>query len=139
MRDFDDILNCLRRKRAFFDPNCTIIFNCQMGQGRTTTGMVIRYLIAENLNIMPNLTDAEKPPQPQRISLHDSPPNWELPSSTSTPTTTQSGMFGNGSQLEAMQRFDRGEYSIVMSHLIRVLSNDSCGGVEVKRLVDKGR
>ena len=39
--NLDDILNVLRQQ----GPDTACIFNCQMGKGRTTTGMIIACLI----------------------------------------------------------------------------------------------
>ena len=40
-QNFDDILGVLRQQA----PDTACVFNCQMGKGRTTTGMVLACLI----------------------------------------------------------------------------------------------
>ena len=40
-QNFDDILGVLRQQ----GPETACVFNCQMGKGRTTTGMVIACLV----------------------------------------------------------------------------------------------
>ena len=39
--NFDDILNVLRQQ----GPETACVFNCQMGKGRTTTGMILACLV----------------------------------------------------------------------------------------------
>ena len=39
--NLDDILNVLRQQ----GPDTACVFNCQMGKGRTTTGMILACLI----------------------------------------------------------------------------------------------
>ena len=39
--DFDDILNVMREQ----GPDTACVFNCQMGKGRTTTGMILACII----------------------------------------------------------------------------------------------
>jgi len=43
--DFDDALNAMRQT----DPDSACIFNCQMGKGRTTTGMILACLLKDIL------------------------------------------------------------------------------------------
>jgi len=43
--DFDDALNAMRQT----DPDSACIFNCQMGKGRTTTGMILACLLKDML------------------------------------------------------------------------------------------
>merc|ERR1711931_71440 len=51
-RDFDDILDVLRNQTK--DTAC--VFNCQMGKGRTTTGMILACLLKDILHGDPNKT-----------------------------------------------------------------------------------
>ncbi|KAK9086163.1 hypothetical protein Syun_028557 [Stephania yunnanensis] len=104
-QDFDILLNRISQA----DINTEIVFNCQMGRGRTTTGMVIATLIYLN-----------------RIG------------SSGIPRTNSIGkVFDTGSDLtdsfpNSEEAIRRGEYAVIRS-LIRVLE----GGVEGKRQVDK--
>ncbi len=41
--DFDAMLDCLRGVPA----DCACVFNCQMGKGRTTTGMIVACLVRD--------------------------------------------------------------------------------------------
>mmetsp|Transcript_96140 Transcript_96140/g.170621 ORF Transcript_96140/g.170621 Transcript_96140/m.170621 type:complete len:775 (-) Transcript_96140:237-2561(-) len=43
LKDFDQILQCLLTA----DPSTAVVFNCQMGRGRTTTGMVLGVMLQE--------------------------------------------------------------------------------------------
>ncbi|CAN8267845.1 unnamed protein product [Cochlearia groenlandica] len=103
--DFDTLI----RKISQADINTEIIFNCQMGRGRTTTGMVIATLVYFKR------TGASGFPRNNsfgRIYKAGENVTFNLPNSE-----------------EAIRR---GEYAVVRS-LIRVLE----GGVEGKRQVDK--
>ncbi|XP_058077438.1 uncharacterized protein LOC131225856 isoform X2 [Magnolia sinica] len=104
-RDFDLLVHRISQA----DINTEIIFNCQMGRGRTTTGMVIATLVYLN-----------------RIG------------SSGIPRTNSIGkVFDTGSDVtdnipNSEEAIRRGEYGVIRS-LIRVLE----GGVEGKRQVDK--
>ncbi|KAF8008217.1 hypothetical protein BT93_K2020 [Corymbia citriodora subsp. variegata] len=104
-QDIDDLVD----KISHVDVNTEIIFNCQMGRGRTTTGMVIATLIYLN-----RIGDSGIPRTNSIGRVLDSVSNVtvDLPNSE-----------------EATRR---GEYAVIRS-LIRVLE----GGVEGKRQVDK--
>ncbi|XP_038683541.1 paladin isoform X2 [Tripterygium wilfordii] len=103
--DFDLLVG----KISQADLNTEIIFNCQMGRGRTTTGMVIATLVYLN-----------------RIGA------------SGIPRTNSVGrIFDTGSNVtenlpNSEEAIRRGEYAVIRS-LIRVLE----GGVEGKRQVDK--
>ena len=43
--DLDAILDVLRQQ----GPNTACVFNCQMGKGRTTTGMILACLVKGNM------------------------------------------------------------------------------------------
>lgn len=43
MKDFDEILRCL----SSADASTAVVFNCQMGRGRTTTGMVLAVMLQD--------------------------------------------------------------------------------------------
>ncbi|XP_042502198.1 paladin isoform X1 [Macadamia integrifolia] len=104
-QDFDILVHRILQT----DINTEIVFNCQMGRGRTTTGMVIATLVYLNR------TGASGIPRTTSIGkVFDAGPNVtdNLPNSE-----------------EAIRR---GEYAVIRS-LIRVLE----GGVEGKRQVDK--
>lgn len=103
--DFDDLVHRISR----VDIDTEIIFNCQMGRGRTTTGMVIATLVYLN-----------------RIGA------------SGIPRTNSIGkVFGSGNDVtdnipNSEEAVRRGEYAVIRS-LIRVLE----GGVEGKKQVDK--
>ncbi|KAL2935177.1 Paladin [Bienertia sinuspersici] len=103
--DFDVLVN----KISLVDLNSEIIFNCQMGRGRTTTGMVIATLIYLN-----------------RIGA-----SAGIPRSNSIGRVTDLNC-GAENVLSSEEALRRGEYTVIRS-LIRVLE----GGVEGKKQVDK--
>ncbi|XP_078444624.1 metal ion-binding protein isoform X2 [Wolffia australiana] len=106
-QDFDILV----QRIAQADLNTEIIFNCQMGRGRTTTGMVIATLVYLN-----------------RIGA------------SGIPRTSSIGKIFSGGAAAAAgdnipdseEAIRRGEYAVIRS-LIRVLE----GGVEGKKQVDK--
>ncbi|KAI4301625.1 hypothetical protein L6164_034885 [Bauhinia variegata] len=104
-QDFDILVH----KISQADVNTEIIFNCQMGRGRTTTGMVIATLVYLN-----------------RIGASG------FPRSNSIGRVTQSTTNVADHLPNSEEAIRRGEYAIIRS-LIRVLE----GGVEGKRQVDK--
>ncbi|KAG4396590.1 hypothetical protein GLYMA_19G223200v4 [Glycine max] len=103
--DFDILVN----KISQADVNTEIIFNCQMGRGRTTTGMVIATLVYLN-----------------RIGASG------FPRSNSIGRIFQSMTNVADHLPNSEEAIRRGEYAVIRS-LIRVLE----GGVEGKRQVDK--
>nr|KYP71704.1 Paladin [Cajanus cajan] len=103
--DFDILV----RKISQADINTEIIFNCQMGRGRTTTGMVIATLVYLN-----------------RIGASG------FPRSNSIGRISQSMANVADHLPNSEEAIRRGEYAVIRS-LIRVLE----GGVEGKRQVDK--
>ncbi|XP_075094031.1 uncharacterized protein LOC107778927 [Nicotiana tabacum] len=103
--DFDILV--LRVSQA--DVNTQIIFNCQMGRGRTTTGMVISTLVYLN-----------------RIGASG------IPRSNSIGRVSDCVSNLNDTLPNSEEAIRRGEYAVIRS-LIRVLE----GGVEGKRQVDK--
>ncbi|KAK4766546.1 hypothetical protein SAY87_008188 [Trapa incisa] len=104
-QDFDILVD----KVSQADISTDIIFNCQMGRGRTTTGMVIATLVYLN-----------------RIGASGIPRINSI-GKVSDPTSTSPDYLPNSE--EAIRR---GEYAVIRS-LIRVLE----GGLEGKRQVDK--
>ena len=60
--DLDAILDVLRQK----GPNTACVFNCQMGKGRTTTGMILACLVKGNtfdssiLNMLAKIYDYDR-------------------------------------------------------------------------------
>ncbi|XP_052174922.1 uncharacterized protein LOC127789885 isoform X2 [Diospyros lotus] len=104
-QDFDILVN----KISQADINAEVVFNCQMGRGRTTTGMVIATLVYLN-----------------RIGA------------SGIPRTNSIGRISNSISSitdnlpNSEEAIRRGEYSVIRS-LTRVLE----GGVEGKRQVDK--
>ncbi|CAJ2628923.1 unnamed protein product [Trifolium pratense] len=104
-QDFDILVH----KISQADVNTEIIFNCQMGRGRTTTGMVIATLIYLN-----------------RIGASGIPRNNSVGTISQCLTNVPDHMPNSE---EAIRR---GEYTVIRS-LIRVLE----GGVEGKKQVDK--
>lgn len=103
-RDFDLLVQRLSQ----VETNTAIIFNCQMGRGRTTTGMVVATLV-----------------HLKRIGL-----------SGMTRSSSLGQVLEAGALLQDVpdseEAIRRGEYTVIRS-LIRVLE----GGVEGKRQVDK--
>lgn len=104
-QDFDILVN----KISQADINTEIIFNCQMGRGRTTTGMVIATLVYLN-----------------RIGASG------IPRTNSIGKVSNSGSSVTDIFPNSEEAIRRGEYAVIRS-LIRVLE----GGVEGKRQVDK--
>ncbi|KAF0922499.1 hypothetical protein E2562_037404 [Oryza meyeriana var. granulata] len=103
--DFDNLV----RRISQVDIETEIIFNCQMGRGRTTTGMVIATLIYLN-----------------RIGASG------IPRTSSIGKVFHSGNDVDDYMPSSEEAILRGEYSVIRS-LVRVLE----GGVEGKRQVDK--
>ncbi|KAJ0471466.1 putative protein-tyrosine phosphatase [Helianthus annuus] len=104
-QDFDTLVDRISRA----DLKTEIIFNCQMGRGRTTTGMVIATLIYFN-----------------RIGASG------IPRTNSIGKVSVYGSNASDNMLNTEEALLRGEYTVIRS-LIRVLE----GGVEGKRQVDK--
>ncbi|GLT68208.1 hypothetical protein SLA2020_404600 [Shorea laevis] len=103
--DFDILVH----KISQADINTEIIFNCQMGRGRTTTGMVIATLVYLN-----------------RIGASG------IPRTDSIGKVSEFGANDTDHLPNSEEAIRRGEYVVIRS-LIRVLE----GGVEGKRQVDK--
>lgn len=103
--DFDILVHKISQANI----NTEIIFNCQMGRGRTTTGMVIATLVYLN-----------------RIGASG------MPRSDSIGKVFDSGTNVSDHLPNSEEAIRRGEYAAIRS-LIRVLE----GGVEGKRQVDK--
>ncbi|KAM3683231.1 hypothetical protein ACB098_12G130800 [Castanea mollissima] len=103
--DFDILVHKISQANL----NTEIIFNCQMGRGRTTTGMVIATLIYLN-----------------RIG------NSGIPRINSIGRVSDSGANVADRLPNSEEAIRRGEYAVIRS-LIRVLE----GGVEGKKQVDK--
>ncbi|XP_024981038.1 paladin isoform X1 [Cynara cardunculus var. scolymus] len=104
-QDFDILVDRISKA----DVKTEIIFNCQMGRGRTTTGMVIATLIYFNL-----------------IGASG------IPRTNSIGKVSVCGSNASDNMLNTEEALRRGEYTVIRS-LIRVLE----GGVEGKRQVDK--
>ncbi|XP_010544899.1 PREDICTED: paladin-like [Tarenaya hassleriana] len=105
--DFDILI----QKISEADINTEIIFNCQMGRGRTTTGMVVATLVYL-----------------KRTGASD----IGFPRSNSLGRIYNAGENITVSLPSSEEAIRRGEYAVIRS-LIRVLE----GGVEGKRQVDK--
>ncbi|XP_043804477.1 paladin isoform X2 [Manihot esculenta] len=104
-QDFDILVDKIYRANL----NTEIIFNCQMGRGRTTTGMVIATLVYLN-----------------RIGASG------IPRSNSIGRVFDAGSTVADNLPNSEEAIRRGEYAVIRS-LTRVLE----GGVEGKRQVDK--
>ncbi|XP_047324882.1 paladin-like [Impatiens glandulifera] len=104
-QDFDSLFKKILRA----DISTEVIFNCQMGRGRTTTGMVIATLVY--------LT---------RTGASG------IPRSNSIGKISGNSSFVTDNLLNSEEAIRRGEYGVIRS-LIRVLE----GGLEGKRQVDK--
>eukprot|EP00123_Amoebidium_parasiticum_P011952 comp21016_c1_seq2/m.28216 comp21016_c1_seq2/g.28216 ORF comp21016_c1_seq2/g.28216 comp21016_c1_seq2/m.28216 type:complete len:312 (-) comp21016_c1_seq2:401-1336(-) len=63
---FDDLVNLFQTT----GPDCALVFNCQMGRGRTTTGLVCASLLA-----MHEHEHEEDSPPPPAIDIDESNPN----------------------------------------------------------------
>ncbi|XWS35994.1 hypothetical protein CRYUN_Cryun20dG0043800 [Craigia yunnanensis] len=109
--DFDILVN----KISQADISTEVIFNCQMGRGRTTTGMVIATLVYHN-----------------RIGAFGSGVYLCIPRTNSIGRVFESGSNVTNNLPNSEDAIRRGEYAVIRS-LIRVLE----GGVEGKRQVDK--
>ncbi|XP_047316660.1 paladin-like isoform X2 [Impatiens glandulifera] len=104
-QDFDSLFKKILRA----DISTEVIFNCQMGRGRTTTGMVIATLVYLN-----------------RIGASG------IPRSNSIGRISGHSSSISDNLLNSEEAIRRGEYGVIRS-LIRVLE----GGLEGKRQVDK--
>ncbi|XP_010245398.1 PREDICTED: paladin isoform X2 [Nelumbo nucifera] len=104
-QDFDILVH----KISQADIDTEIVFNCQMGRGRTTTGMVIATLVYLN-----------------RIGASG------IPRTNSIGKVSDAGSDITDNFPNSEEAIRRGEYAVIRS-LIRVLE----GGVEGKRQVDK--
>lgn len=49
LKDFDQVLKCL----SSADNATGLVFNCQLGRGRTTTGMVLAVMLQKFINVVP--------------------------------------------------------------------------------------
>ncbi|RAL42001.1 hypothetical protein DM860_018175 [Cuscuta australis] len=103
--DFDILVH----KVSQTDIKTEIVFNCQMGRGRTTTGMVIATLVFLN-----------------RIGASG------IPRTNSIGRVSSYGTNASDTMPNSEDAFRRGEYTVIRS-LIRVLE----GGIEGKAQVDK--
>ncbi|KAG8062672.1 hypothetical protein GUJ93_ZPchr0003g17250 [Zizania palustris] len=103
--DFDNLV----RRISQVDIETEIVFNCQMGRGRTTTGMVIATLVYLN-----------------RIGASG------IPRTSSIGKVFHSGNDVDDYMPSSEEAILRGDYAVIRS-LVRVLE----GGVEGKRQVDK--
>ncbi|KAG8097552.1 hypothetical protein GUJ93_ZPchr0013g36727 [Zizania palustris] len=103
--DFDNLV----RRISQVDIETEIVFNCQMGRGRTTTGMVIATLLYLN-----------------RVGASG------IPRTSSIGKVFHSGNDVDDYMPSSEEAILRGEYAVIRS-LVRVLE----GGVEGKRQVDK--
>ncbi|CAL9065489.1 unnamed protein product [Musa banksii] len=103
--DFDDLVHTISQVNL----DTEIVFNCQMGRGRTTTGMVIATLVYLN-----------------RIGASG------IPRTTSIGKVFASDGDVTDYQPNSEESIRRGEYTVIRS-LIRVLE----GGAEAKKQVDK--
>ncbi|KAI8816483.1 inositol hexakisphosphate-domain-containing protein, partial [Fimicolochytrium jonesii] len=106
---FDLLVDRLTRLRRFTD----IMFNCQMGRGRTTTGMIITCLV-ETIVGNHHLVAHSNPPQNESAQL--TPPSW-FPSSTSPYTETD-----DDQPEQVRRRYARGEYRLIL-RLLAVLTH----------------
>lgn len=103
--DFDNLVHRISQ----VDMETEIVFNCQMGRGRTTTGMVISTLVYLN-----------------RIGASG------IPRTSSIGKVFYAGNDVDDYSPSSEEAILRGEYAVIRS-LVRVLE----GGVEGKRQVDK--
>eukprot|EP00850_Spirogloea_muscicola_P002322 SM000009S23451 [mRNA] locus=s9:35424:44183:- [translate_table: standard] len=113
-RDFDLLVHRL----AQVDVNTRLLFNCQMGRGRTTTGMVVATLI--------HLCRTRSLQSPPALAVaHSESPRKSF-------AAFRDGFWSEeGHQKAVEENLRLGEYSVIRS-LTRVLQ----GGAESKRIVD---
>eukprot|EP00850_Spirogloea_muscicola_P022112 SM000277S10347 [mRNA] locus=s277:33301:42396:- [translate_table: standard] len=113
-RDFDLLVHRL----AQVDVNTRLLFNCQMGRGRTTTGMVVATLI--------HLCRTRSLQSPPALAVaHSESPRKSFAAFKDDFWTEE------GHQKAVEEKLRLGEYSVIRS-LTRVLQ----GGAESKRIVD---
>ncbi|XP_072951302.1 uncharacterized protein [Typha angustifolia] len=109
-RDFDNLV----RRISQVDIETDIVFNCQMGRGRTTTGMVIATLVYLN-----------------HIGASG------IPRTNSIGKVFSSGTdVTEDNMLNSEEAVRRGEYTVIRS-LIRVLEGGVDGKRQVDRIIDK--
>ncbi|KAL8144431.1 hypothetical protein V2J09_017463 [Rumex salicifolius] len=107
--DFDILVN----KISQVDIETDIIFNCQMGRGRTTTGMVIATLIYYN-----------------RIGASG------IPRIESIGRVSEISFSVTDHTLSSDEAIRRGEYAVIRS-LVRVLEGGAEGKKQVDKVIDK--
>ncbi|KAL6070801.1 Paladin [Balamuthia mandrillaris] len=114
-KDFDDLLRRLSR----ISDRDHLIFNCQMGRGRTTTGMVVACLFL----LHSNLAGAE----------------FTCPINLSGPTVAPQEIVQSETVLKVNQElnihYHRGEFKLIL-RLIRVLKNGKIAKDEVDYIID---
>eukprot|EP01029_Cantina_marsupialis_P007753 TRINITY_DN1879_c1_g3_i2.p1 TRINITY_DN1879_c1_g3~~TRINITY_DN1879_c1_g3_i2.p1 ORF type:complete len:1139 (-),score=419.55 TRINITY_DN1879_c1_g3_i2:173-3589(-) len=111
-KDMNTIMSCLKRT----SPSTSIVFNCQMGRGRTTTGMVLACLYRHWKNLIP---------QPIRDAAS------RLPDDDLTKHQRRADAIDNESGDDIANQRKRGEYQAIV-RLLQLLSN----GQQKKQQVD---
>lgn len=125
---FDQIVERILGMECFTDA----IFNCQMGRGRTTTGMVITCLMEMIVGNESLLSPSES-----ELSLDDDDHDYLSPPAMTSPTGASGGSNANLSSSriqddDSRQRYIRGEYKLILQ-LIGALQYGKLG----KKLTDK--
>eukprot|EP00931_Biecheleriopsis_adriatica_P077155 TRINITY_DN50774_c0_g1_i1.p1 TRINITY_DN50774_c0_g1~~TRINITY_DN50774_c0_g1_i1.p1 ORF type:complete len:441 (+),score=99.75 TRINITY_DN50774_c0_g1_i1:53-1375(+) len=65
LKDFDQLLQCL----ASADPSTGLIFNCQLGRGRTTTGMAVALMLQRWISKVPLSLEAVPTPKDTFVAV----------------------------------------------------------------------
>ena len=107
------------------------IFNCQMGRGRTTSGMITACLIATTLNWKPEVENSLQEDE-QNTSALEHYDSIDGPSEEEAYLQGTSAAFTRVQLFEADPRRFTGEYKIILQ-LVSVLSH----GKLAKRLTDR--
>ncbi|KAI9144841.1 inositol hexakisphosphate-domain-containing protein [Paraphysoderma sedebokerense] len=124
---FDQLVNRVNDLESLVDA----IFNCQMGRGRTTTGMVITCILDLVLGNHTMLTEFLTAPSTPYSEFADN--EFPLPLSTTTGSSAQQSLTRQSSSedMSFREQYLRGEYKIILQ-LLSVLSH----GKLSKRITD---
>ncbi|KAI9267887.1 inositol hexakisphosphate-domain-containing protein [Phascolomyces articulosus] len=121
-----DVFDQLIRRVQDANAGVDVLFNCQMGRGRTTTGMVtasLMSMVLKNGPIMDLISSRE---------IMDSPPLSETMADPNNNTTSSGATHYNDESYEERERYQNGEYKIVLQ-LVSVLTY----GKRAKKLTDR--
>ncbi|KAJ3072961.1 hypothetical protein HDU98_002548 [Podochytrium sp. JEL0797] len=126
-----DVFDQLVERLTVLESNTEAIFNCQMGRGRTTTGIIVACLlemIVGNKNLLTNppasLTDDEPPLSPTPFS------------SGAIPGSVGGGGGGFCESARDTERYNNGEYKIILQ-LLGALEHGRIAKKLTDRAIDK--